>query len=68
MPASNKHLPLKHLLKREEAYQKPEHDLTATKVKCICNKYANKEAMKIASSSGIRENIKHSSSYSLLFG
>ena len=45
------------LLKSELAYQKPDHNLTATKVKCICNKYANKETMKIANSSGICKNI-----------
>ena len=45
------------ILKSEVADQKPDHNLTATKVKCICNKYTNKETMKIASSSGTCKNI-----------
>ena len=44
------------------AYQKLEHNLTITKLKCMQKKYANYEKIKINSSSGIHKTINHNGS------
>ena len=45
-----------------------DHNLTVLKLKCIWNKYANYEKMKVTSSFGILKTKYHNGSYLLLFG
>ena len=70
---SNKHHPLIrtapfHTKTSISVALKSNHNLTMTKLKCILNKYAHNEAIKIISSCGIYKALYHIDSYLLLFG